>query len=80
MFLINLLEWRAARLVEEHARTLATVDATVNQRISKAVTEAFIAVQVGEITGNLTLPEPTCQVVRSLYTLVHHASLISHHF
>ncbi|KAF5376636.1 hypothetical protein D9615_007859 [Tricholomella constricta] len=68
-FAITLLEWRAAILVREHARTFADPDASVNQRVAKAVTEAFIAVQVGEIMKNLTLPAPTGDVVRSLYTL-----------
>ncbi|KAF8064384.1 peroxisomal oxidase [Lyophyllum atratum] len=68
-FAIDLLEWRAALLVQEHAQTFEISDASVNQRVSKAVTEAFIAVQVGEIIANLVLPAPTREVVRSLYTL-----------
>ncbi|KAF8056038.1 peroxisomal oxidase [Lyophyllum atratum] len=68
-FAISLLEWRAALLVQEHAQTFEIPDASVNQRVSKAVTEAFIAVQVGEIIANLVLSAPTREVVRSLYTL-----------
>ena len=51
---VLLLELRAALIVQDHAKNLATgdVDASVNQRVSKAVTEAFISVQVvGMIKG-----------------------------
>ncbi|KAG6843086.1 hypothetical protein H0H87_008021, partial [Tephrocybe sp. NHM501043] len=46
---IALLEWRAALLVQEHARTTAQLDASVYQRVAKAVTEAFVAVQVSKM-------------------------------
>ncbi|KAG5650389.1 hypothetical protein H0H81_012401 [Sphagnurus paluster] len=68
-FAINILEWRAAVLVREHAKTFSQPDASVNQRVSKAVTEAFIAGQVGQIMDNLSLPIGTSNVLRSLYTL-----------
>ncbi|RDB17664.1 Peroxisomal acyl-coenzyme A oxidase 1 [Hypsizygus marmoreus] len=67
---ILLLEWRAALLVREHAQTADEPDASVYQRVSKAVTEAFVAVQVGEIIKTLTsLPAHDAHVIRSLYTL-----------
>jgi hypothetical protein len=67
---ILLLEWRAALLVHEHSRTVAEPDASVNQRVSKAVTEAFIAAQVGEIINSLSLPADSTPSVRALYILV----------
>ncbi|KAG6877480.1 hypothetical protein C0993_006948 [Termitomyces sp. T159_Od127] len=50
---IALLEWRAALLVREHAQTKGESDASANQRVSKAVTEAFVAAQVGSIINGL---------------------------
>jgi acyl-CoA oxidase len=67
---ILLLEWRAALLVREHSRTVSEPDASVNQRVSKAVTEAFIAAQVGEIIDSLSLPANSTSSVRELYLLV----------
>ncbi|EFI26847.1 acyl-CoA oxidase [Coprinopsis cinerea okayama7 len=46
---VLLLEWRAALVVQEMARNLKEPDASVNQRVSKAVTEAFVARQVGDM-------------------------------
>jgi acyl-CoA oxidase len=46
---INLLEWRAALLVKELGSNLKDPDASVVQRVSKAITEAFVARQVGEM-------------------------------
>jgi acyl-CoA oxidase len=47
------------------------VDASVNQRLAKAVTEAFVAAQVGEMISNLAnLPSEDAKVVGSLYRLV----------
>jgi len=47
------------------------VDANVNQRLARAVTEAFVAVQVGEMINNLTaLPLQEAKVVGRLYKLV----------
>jgi hypothetical protein len=64
-----LLEWRAARMVYEHAQTSTEPDATVSQRVSKAVTEAFIASQVLEILKNLSLPDESGKAVGTLYLL-----------
>ena len=47
------------------------VDANVNQRLARAVTEAFVAMQVGEMINNLTaLPSQEAKVVGRLYKLV----------
>jgi acyl-CoA oxidase len=47
------------------------VDASVNQRLAKAVTEAFVAAQVGEMISNLAnLPSEDAKAVGSLYRLV----------
>lgn len=67
---VLLLEWRAALVVHEHAQTSAHPDATVNQRVSKAVTEAFIGAQVLAIIRNLPLKGKDGQVIGSLYLLV----------
>ena len=80
---ILLLELRAALIVQDHAKNLATgdIDASVNQRVSKAVTEAFVAVQVaGMIKG---LEDDKCvkgndaDVVKKVYLLVGHLSLFA---
>ncbi|KAG6864904.1 hypothetical protein C0991_006474, partial [Blastosporella zonata] len=72
---IALLEWRAALLVRDHARIIATsqLDAAVYQRIAKAVTEAFVAVQVGKMVDDLgsvgKVTGESAAVVRGVYTL-----------
>ena len=69
--LILLLEWRAAVLVRDHALNVqkGELDGAMNQRVSKAVTEAFVAVQIGE--GIHDLPDGSdSEVLRSLYLLV----------
>ena len=72
MMLILLLEWRAALLVREHSETAAEPDAGVDQRVSKAVTEAFIAAQVGKMITSLSLPASarSAHCIRALYMLV----------
>ena len=75
---ILLLEWRAAVLVREHSQTVAEPDATVNQRVSKAVTEAFVAAQVGEIITSLSLSASSAHTVRTLYMLVSRCSFGIH--
>jgi hypothetical protein len=72
---ILLLELRAALIVQDHAKNLATgdVDASVNQRVSKAVTEAFVAVQVaGMIEGleDVGIKGNDASVVKKVYLLV----------
>lgn len=70
--IVLLLEWRAALMVKNFTQTPADVDvdASVNQRLAKAVTEAFVAAQVGEMISNLaTLPSEDAKVVGCLYRL-----------
>ncbi|KAJ7769564.1 peroxisomal oxidase [Mycena maculata] len=68
---ILLLEWRAALLVHEMAQTIGAPDATVTQRVSRAVTEAFVAARVGEMIEALgaTLRPRETEVVRKVYIL-----------
>jgi len=71
---ILLLELRAALIVQDHAKNLATgdIDASVNQRVSKAVTEAFIAVQVGGLIKGLEgmgIKGNDADVVKKVYLL-----------
>jgi acyl-CoA oxidase len=69
---ILLLEWRAALIVHEIAQTIADPDASATQRVSKAVTEAFVAARVGEMVVALgtVLPQREGAIVKKLYTLV----------
>jgi acyl-CoA oxidase len=70
---VLLLEWRAALTVKNFTQTQAKgdVDASVNQRVAKAVTEAFVAVQVGEMISDLfALPSEDAKVIGRLYRLV----------
>ena len=60
-------------MMKNFVRTQATgdVDASINQRLAKAVTEAFVAAQVGEMIKNLTaLPSEDARAVGYLYRLV----------
>ncbi|KAH7928004.1 acyl-CoA oxidase [Leucogyrophana mollusca] len=67
---ITMLEQRAALMVQEYARTIEEPDASVNQRLSKAVTEAFVAAQVGHMIDELkTLPAMERRVISDLYRL-----------
>ena len=68
--LVQLLEWRAACIVQELARNPDAGDASVNQRVSKAVTEAFIATQVAELIASLSLPSAEREIVADVYRLV----------
>lgn len=70
---VLLLEWRAALVVQELARNAKDLDASVFQRASKAVTEAFVARQVGDmidgLKGKLSSGK-TGEVLTKLFTLV----------
>ncbi|KAF8882820.1 acyl-CoA oxidase [Infundibulicybe gibba] len=66
---IQILEWRAALVVREHAQNISDPDASVYQRVSKAVTEAFVAAQVGGMLKDLPSHEPEARVLRSVYLL-----------
>ncbi|KAJ7226961.1 peroxisomal oxidase [Mycena pura] len=68
---ILLLEWRAALLVHESAQTIGQPDTLATQRVSRAVTEAFVAARVGEMiqgVGN-TLKPREADVVKKVYLL-----------
>jgi acyl-CoA oxidase len=70
---VLLLEWRAALMAKNFTKTQTKgdIDANVNQRLAKAVTEAFVAVQVGEMISNLiALPTEDARVIGRLYRLV----------
>ena len=62
---------RAVVVVRDHAMNVKSgeLDGTMNQRMSKAVTEAFVAVQIGESTRDL-IDWSDSEVLRSLYLLV----------
>ncbi|KAI6138687.1 hypothetical protein EDD17DRAFT_1673759 [Pisolithus thermaeus] len=68
--IVHLLEWRAALVLNEFVQTLDNLDANANQRLSKAVTDAFVAVRIGEmITGLDVLPRRESNIIRALYHL-----------
>lgn len=75
------LEWRAVKIVQELAYNANDTDASMNQRVSKAVTEAFIARQVGEMIKNLNsksvLQGKSAAVVANLYLLAGQVSFFS---
>lgn len=82
---VLLLELRAALIVQDHAKNVATgdVDASANQRISKAVTEAFIAVQVAGMIkglGDVGIKGNDADVGKKVYLLVGHLCLNCHSF
>jgi len=67
---IYLLELRAALMVHEHAQNAADPDASASQRVSKAVTEAFIAAQVRwMIDGLIALQDKDRIVVTKVFLL-----------
>lgn len=68
---ILLLEWRAALLVKEVSEGGGVeVDASCNQRVSRAVADAFVGRQVGELIQELEFEHKEKKAVRSLYHLV----------
>ncbi|KAI0744477.1 peroxisomal oxidase [Earliella scabrosa] len=68
---IALLERRAALMVRDRALHLREPDASVDQRVSRAVTDAFVAAQVGEIVRALEVKvgQRNAAVLRKLYNL-----------
>lgn len=58
-------------LVHESAQTLSEPDATMTQRVSRAVTEAFVAARVGEMIAALStdLQPREAEVVKKVYLL-----------
>ncbi|KAK7014211.1 acyl-coenzyme A oxidase [Favolaschia claudopus] len=68
---ISLLEWRASLLVQEMANTTTTPDPSITQRVSRAITEAFVAARVGELIAALdsAFKPRAVAVVRKVYLL-----------
>ena len=75
---VELLERRAACMVRERAKYDADPDASMEQRVSRAVTDAFVAAQVGDIIDGLddSISGKEAAVLRKLYTLVCAACLL----
>ena len=66
-----LLEWRAALAVESAAQNLEHPDPGINRRLSKAVTDAFVATQVGTMVSDLNqLPQNEASALGDIYLLV----------
>ena len=74
--LILALEWRAALVVQAHAQLNdGEGDANGPQRVSNAVSDAFVASQVGEMINNLatsSLGSKERKVIEQVYILVRH--------
>lgn len=69
---VLILELRAARIVEVYASAERQIDTDggADQRVSRAVSEAFVANQVSELIDSLPLHGNASQAVISLFTLV----------
>lgn len=69
---VYLLEQRAVHMVLEYAAHEGDPDASAPQRVSRAVTEAFVAAQVEGFIHELPsqLPGDSAHVVKDLLTLV----------
>lgn len=69
---ILLLEWRAALSVRAYANHQQDPDASIDHRVSKAVTEAFVASQIGEMMHKLdeALPSAAAHIPKRVFTLV----------
>lgn len=79
--IIHLLEWRAALAVESAAKNLDHPDAGINQRLSKAITEAFVATQVGALVSDLNqVPRNEASALGDLYLLVRSYDSVKHIF
>ena len=62
-------------MVHDHARNARTPDASANQRLSNAVTEAFVAKRIEDIIGDLReLFEKDREVVKGV-----HSGMCDHH-
>ncbi|KAH9886690.1 acyl-CoA oxidase [Cubamyces lactineus] len=68
---ILLLERRAAAMVQDRARHAEDPDASSDQRVARAVTDAFVGAQVGEIIRDLekTVGGREASVLRNVYLL-----------
>ncbi|KAF9234860.1 peroxisomal oxidase [Melanogaster broomeanus] len=67
--IMHLLEWRTALAVQNYAQTVDETDAGINQRLAKAITEALVVTQVGEIADLKTLPQSGARALGDLYHL-----------
>lgn len=69
---VRVLELRGAYVARDYAKHVGDADASAAQRVSKAVTEAFVAGQIGSYMGELRKQLPTREagVIRDLLTLV----------
>ena len=76
---IALLEWRAAKIVEARAEAEAMneVDSGSDQRVARAVTEAYVAKQVAGFVSVLPryFSETSAAILKTLFELV-----CGHHF
>lgn len=69
--IIHLLEWRAALSVQSAAQHLDHPDAGITHRLSKVITEAFVATQVGDMVSDLNqLSQKEASALGGLYLLV----------
>lgn len=73
--IIKAFEWRAARAVQARAvaQGTKTVDASSDQRLSRAVSEAYVTTQVGEMINSLSLEgldKESSTILKSLFHLV----------
>ena len=69
---VHLLELRALFMVREYAKNEADPDASAPQRVSRAVSEAFVAAQVEAFFQGLCsqLPNKDADIIKDLLTLV----------
>ena len=69
--IIYLLEWRAALAVQGAGQNLDHPDAGINHRLSKAITEAFVATRVGDMVSDLSqLSQNEASALGDLFLLV----------
>ncbi|EKM52427.1 uncharacterized protein PHACADRAFT_260805 [Phanerochaete carnosa HHB-10118-sp] len=68
---VHLLEQRAAHMIREYAKHENDLDASAPQRVSRAATEAFVAVQVESFIQELPsqLPDKDAHILKDLLTL-----------
>lgn len=71
---VSVLEWRAAKIVEDRADAEARkeVDSNSDQRTARAITEAYVAKQVTMFIESIPrhLPEASGRILKALFKLV----------